>query len=98
MVSGSNRLPVTAPQCVVSPHEKISSRNRREEIFLISAHVVPEHLQPRRAVVHYAQNCILRSLRRFGRQLNEEISFGRFCCSCLPVPAGRNFLFQEEAT
>ena len=33
MVSGSNRLPVTAPQCAVSPHEKISSRNRREEIF-----------------------------------------------------------------
>ena len=27
MVSGSNRLPVTAPQCAVSPHEKISSRN-----------------------------------------------------------------------
>ena len=23
--------------------------------------------------------------------LNEEISFGRFCCSCLPVPAGRFF-------
>ena len=136
MVSGSNRLPVTAPQCVVSPHEKISSRNRREEIFLISAHVVPEHLQPRRAVVHYAQNCILRSLRRFGRQgecgcktprvghceaagrrisqntrrlqaflpepevawLNEEISFGWFCYTCPPIPAGRIFLFWEEST
>ena len=36
MVSGSNRLPVTAPQCAVSPHEKISSRNRREEIFLFA--------------------------------------------------------------
>lgn len=93
-------------------------------------------LQPCRAVIHYDRNCILRSLRRFGRQgecgcktprvghceaaerrisqntrrlqaflpepetawLNEEISFGRFCCSCPPVPAGRNFLFQEEAT
>lgn len=34
MVSGSNRLPVTAPQRVSSHTKKISSRNRREEIFL----------------------------------------------------------------
>ena len=30
--------------------------------------------------------------------LNEELSFGRFCCSCPPVPAGRILLFQEERT
>ena len=86
-------------------------------------------LQPFRPVIHYAQNCILRSLRRFGRQgkcgckaprvghceaagrrisqntrrlqaflpepevawLNEEISSGRFCCTCPPVSAGRFF-------
>ena len=93
-------------------------------------------LQPRRAVIHYDRNCILRSLRRFGRQgecgckaprvghceaagrrisqntrrlqaflpepevawLNEEISFGWFCCTCPPIPAGRIFLFWEEST
>ena len=136
MVSGSNRLPVTAPPMCGFPHEKISSRNRREEIFLSVPRVRKEIYNRAVPVIHYAQNCILRSLRRFGRQgkcgckaprvghceaagrrisqntrrlqaflpepevawLNEEISFGRFCCTCPPVPAGRIFLFQEEST
>ena len=47
---------------------EIIERVRQTAIRFAREYGRKKDLQPRRAVIHYDRNCILRSLRRFGRQ------------------------------